>query len=140
MRSGSRVGMGVEPGLEDEGGGDPVADFSAAISPHSGLDEHPFSFGGAEPLVLEDHLPAGLTDEAGTEMAHTVGLLPFLPSRCKWQSCNDFFDVVVREHGLDGGAVRGQRTALDHSHRLCGKPQRVTYSDANTFVSHVQCG
>jgi len=136
----SRGGLGVQPGLEDEGGGDPIPDLPAAFSPHAALDQHAITLGRGQPFVLKFHLSTGLFLEAGAEMTHAVSLFPFFPSKVKWKSRNDFFDFIACQHGIDCGTVCRERTAFHGSERLGREAQTVADGDPNPFVSHVQCG
>jgi hypothetical protein len=132
--------LGVEPGLEDHRCGHLVLLLAALLPLDPAPDHEALALDGGEPLVAVFDRPSGLRGEPGAEVSDPVGLLPFFSPRVKWQSRNDFFDVVSFEHLFYGRAVLGEGLPLDGAQRLGNQAQTVADGDSNPFVSHVQCG
>ncbi len=138
--AGEAAGAGVEPGLQDEDGGDLVDDALAADRRVAGIVEVAMRLGGGEALVPKMHGDTELRPEVIGEGLGLGSLRTLVAGHVERVADDGLGDVVLAEDAGDGLEVRAAAGAMEGEERLRGEAERVGERDADAAVANVEGG
>ncbi len=138
--AGQAGGAGVEPGLEDEDGGDLVDDVLAADGGVAGVVEVAVGLGGGEALVPEVDGEGELGAEVFGECLGLGGLGALVAGHVEGVADDGLGDVVLAEEAGDGLEVGASAGAVEGEDGLGGEAEGVGEGDADAAVADVEGG